>query len=531
MAKQKKQTFIQGILILMFSQVLVKILGLIYKLYLTNKDQFGDTGNAIYSSGFQIYALLLTVSSVGVPNAVAKVISEKMSIGDEYGAKRILKIAFVIFTIIGFISSLTLLLNAKYIAIYMLNISQAELTLKILSPAIFFVSALSVFRGYFNAKGNMKPTANSQTLEQLVKTIFTIGIVEYIYKYNNTNTTEMMAAGATLATTLATIISFLYVVLYYQKENSYKKINYIYKKEKISKIIRNIFIVAMPITITAILGTINKNIDSFTVVRGLKNFLSEEEATRQYGILSGKIDALITLPMSLNMALSTSLVPTISAAKASNCLQKVENKIKFSILLSILIALPCTVGMIIFANPILKLLFPKASSGTFIFQISAISIFFVLINQTITGILQGVGKQLTPVISLTIGVIIKLICNLVLIPIDTEKFILGGTAGASIGTVMCYMVAMLINVYVLNRTLKFKYSKVEFIIKPLLCTLVMGLSAIYIYKFLINTMQERFCTLFSIVFAIIIYIFMIIVTQITKDIKVSKPLILQRKTN
>ena len=96
----------------MFSQIFVKILGLIYKLYLTNKDGFGDAGNAIYSSGFQIYALLLTISSVGVPNAVSKLVSEKLSIGDEKNAKRIFKIAFCIFAFIGFFSSVILFITA-----------------------------------------------------------------------------------------------------------------------------------------------------------------------------------------------------------------------------------------------------------------------------------------------------------------------------------------------------------------------------------------------------------------------------------
>ena len=92
-----KESFMQGVLALMFSQVLIKLLGLVYKLYLTNKEGFGDAGNAIYSSGFQIYALLLTLSSIGVPNAISKLVSEKESVGDHKGAHRIFKIAFVLF--------------------------------------------------------------------------------------------------------------------------------------------------------------------------------------------------------------------------------------------------------------------------------------------------------------------------------------------------------------------------------------------------------------------------------------------------
>lgn len=456
MKTYKKQTFIQGIITLLFSQVLIKILGLIYKLYLTNKQGFGDSGNAIYSSGFQIYALLLTISSVGVPNAISKLISEKLSIGDEKNANRIFKIAFIIFAFIGFVSSVLLYFSAKYIAVNIIEIPEAELTLQVLSPSIFFVTVISVFRGYFNAQNNMKPTAYSQTLEQLIKTIFTIGIVEYICMYINVdNKTEIMAAGANLATTIATIISYIYLFICYKNYKVIKINNKEFKKDKIDKIIKNIFIVSMPITISVVLGTINKNIDSITVVRGLKSFMSAEDAKIQYGILSGKVDTLVTLPMSLNTALVTSLVPAISSAKARNNIKEVKNKIKFSLIITFIVGILASFIIIVFAGNILQILFPNASSGKFILQISAISIFFVLMNQTINGILQGFGKQIVPVISLLIGVIIKLIINLSLVHINPNYCILGGTAGAAFGTVMCYAISMIINMYYLfNKMLK-----------------------------------------------------------------------------
>lgn len=525
MSKTKKQTFLQGILILMFSQVIVKILGLIYKLYLTNKNDFGDTGNAIYSSGFQIYALLLTVSSVGVPNAVSKLISEKVSVGDENGANKIFKISFVIFATIGLINSIFLYIFAKYIANDLLQIPQAELTLKALSPAIFFVSTLSVFRGYFNAKGNMKPTANSQTIEQFAKTILTIIIVECICCYQIKNKTEIMAAGANLATTIATVVSFLYLSVYYKKYKTKKIHNYIYNEETTYNIIKKIFIVSMPITITAILGTINKNIDSITVVRCLKNFLSESEATRQYGILSGKVDALVTLPMSLNMAISTSLVPAISAAKANKNLENIKKKVNYSLAVTMLIALPSSIGMIIFANPILQLLFPNASAGTHIFQASAMSIIFILVNQTITSILQGMGEQLIPVFSLAIGVILKLIINVVLIPINPTELAIGGITGASIGTIICYLTAMFINVYKLKKIVNIKLSKKQIIIKPLICTTIMICTAYILYNLLNNLMKTRISIIFSIFGGIIIYIFMIYISKIFKNEYIPKTLV------
>ena len=178
MSKTKKQSFMQGIMTLMFSQVIIKIFGLIYKLYSTNKKGFGDAGNAIYNSGFQIYALLLTIASIGVPNAIAKLISEKLSVGDNRGAQKIFKVAFAMFSIIGFLGSVLLFFSAKVIANKWLQIPEAELTLIILAPSVFFVSIISVLRGYFNGYENMKPMAKSQTIEQLSKTILTIFIVE-----------------------------------------------------------------------------------------------------------------------------------------------------------------------------------------------------------------------------------------------------------------------------------------------------------------------------------------------------------------
>ena len=403
MRNNRKQSFMQGIITLMFSQVLIKVLGLAYKLYLTNKEGYGDAGNAISSSGFHIYALLLTISSVGVPNAVSKLISERLSIGDERGANKIFKVAFAFFSIIGFASSAFLFFNAHYLANYVLAIPEAELTLMCLAPSIFFVSLISVYRGYFNGYQNMRPMAASQTVEQLSKMSLSILLVEIICYIFGTakDKTAIMAAASNLATTIATFISFIYLTSLYIKEGKYNN----YSKRRIRgmtnrQILKNIIIIAMPMTISAVLGALNKNIDSMTVVRSLKTFLSEEEAQIQYGILSGKVETLVTFPFSFNIAFATALVPAIASAKASKNMESARKRISFSLLVTILIGLPCSVGMIIYAEPILKLLFPNASSGAFIFQISAMSIIFVTIEQTVTGALQGLGKTYVPILSL-----------------------------------------------------------------------------------------------------------------------------------
>ena len=518
--KTKKESFMSSVLILMISQVLIKILGLIYKLYLTNREGFGDKGNAIYSSGFQIYALFLTISSIGIPGALAKLVSEKIAIGDTKGAHRIFKIAFVTFGLIGFLSSTILFLGAGYISNTLLQIPEAELTLVALSPSIFFVSISCVIKGYFTGRENLKVTANSHTLEQFFKTVLSVIIVEMVALTTGTDTT-IMAAGANLATTLATVLCFLYLYKYYSKMR--KEIAFELKRAtknkrtRIIKTIKQILSVSIPMSMTAILGTINKNIDSMTVVRGLKSFLSEEQAKIQYGILSGKVDTLVTLPMSLNMAFATALVPSISSSKAIGDIETIRKRVSFSMLISMLIGMPCMIIMILFAKQILELLFPNATSGAFIYQISCLGIIFIVLEQTISGALHGLGKMLTPAIALGIGVIIKFILNMYLIPINPSDFFLGGTAGAAISTVVCHAVALTIEFKILSKNINLKLDKNKFIVKPVIACLIMG-TITYIFNItLFQCLNEKISTILLILMCVIIYILLLIILRVFSE--------------
>lgn len=296
-----------------------------------------------------------------------------------------------------------LFLGAGMIAKQWLQIPEAEMTLVALSPAIFFVAISSVMRGYFNARQNISATARSQTLEQVFKTTLTIILVEIVAIISHAST-EWMAAGATLATTLATFAGFGYLYMFFKTKRREIareiKSTVNYKYERVKVIIKRILLVSIPIALTAIMSSINKNIDSFTVVRSLKEFMPEAEAIAQYGILGGKVDMMTSLPLSINVAFSTALVPAIAAAKAKRDKKTITKRTSFSLLTSMLIGLPCTVGMFIFAGPILNLLFPNASAGEMVLQISSLTIIFTILDQTINGALQGYGKLIIPTISL-----------------------------------------------------------------------------------------------------------------------------------
>lgn len=507
MKKQKnkvlKEGFMQAVLSLMFSQVLIKLLGLVYNLYLTNKEGFGDQGNAIYSGSYQIYALLLTLSSIGVPNAISKLVAERTAKGDHKGALRIFKIALATFAVIGLIGTLLLFLGADVIAQYWLHIPEAKYTLVTLSPAIFFVTVSAVLRGYCNGKQAMRVTAKSQTLEQVFKTIFVIIIVEIVSKVTGSNTV-WMAAAANVATTLSILMSFMYLVRFYRITRNERvkelKETINYKYQNVKTIVKRILSVSIPMSLSAIMSSFNKNIDSFTVVGGLKKFMTETDAKAQYGILGGKVDTLTSLPLALNIAFATALVPTITSAIAKGDKENATKRVSFSLMASMLIGLPCTIGMIVFADPILHLLYPMQPDGALLLQISSLTIIFTILDQTINGTLQGIGKIMVPAISLGIGMIAKLIVNLALV--SNPMF---GANGAAIGSVICHMIAFSIAFTTLRKNIKLNLKVRNFLIKPILATVIMSICSLFIYNLLLGIISQAWATIIAIIFAILVY--------------------------
>lgn len=519
--KIKKESFMQGVITIMFSQILIKVLGLIYTLYLTNREGFGDAGNAIYVSGYQIYALLLTISSIGVPNAISKMVAERLAVGDNRGANRVFKVALATFGIIGACGTVLLFAFSHIIAYNWIQIPEAELTLIALSPAIFFVSISSVFRGYFNGRRTLKITARAQTIEQIFKTLLTIVIVE-IVAYITTTSTEMMAAGANLATTIATFTSFAYMFIYYRTKRKeigneiQQTVNY--KYENVKTIIKRILMVSIPLTLSSIMTSFNKNIDSFTVKRILSTYLGSDTAQTLYGILGGKVDTVTNLPLAINIAFATALVPAISAARAQKDTETATKRVSFSLLTSMLIGLPCVVGLVVFAQPILNLLYPNANSGALLLQLVSIGVIFSILNQTISGALQGFGKVMIPAYALGAGCLVKLILNLILLRIPALN-----VYGAAISTIFCHATAFMIVYIVLKRYIKIDLSFNKFVIKPIIATGIMGVCSYTVYLLLMKNsiFIGNKATIISMLFAVIIYVLAVISLKIynEEDIK------------
>lgn len=537
----KKQTFMAGVITIMFAQIIIKVLGLVYRLVITNIEYFGDEGNGLYGAGFQIYMLLLSIATTGIPGAIAKLTSERVALGKYKEAHRIFKVSFVLFACIGLIGTSILFFGAKYIATTLIGNPAVEGVLVALSPSIFFVAISAVIRGYFNGMYNMKATSNSQMLEQLFKSLLTIGIVigiffvfttnpaslAEIFNITEENVTATMAAGANLASTISAAIGFVYLYSFYAKRkqdiwNNINKSKEEYKPESIKKMIKTILFLSIPMSLASIVSAINRNVDTFTVINGLVSAFEKEgklaadlivaEATRLYGILSGKVDMLIGLPLSLNIAFATALVPAVSEAMALGDKKTVTRRVSFSLRTTMLIGLPCAIGLCVLAEPILQLLFPNAISAEapLLLQISSFTIIFTVLNQTMNGALQGVGKIFVPAISLGCGALTKLILNLILIRIPEI-----GINGAAIGSVACHIVASIINYSVLRKNIKLDIKIGQSVIKPIIATIIMALSAIASRKlFVIMLGSSRLATVGAIVVAVLAYALSLILLQV-----------------
>ncbi len=518
MAKKKKPSFMMNVLTIIFSQVVVKLLGFAYRMVITNVDGFGDIGNGYYNYGFQIYALLLSISSVGIPNAISKLVSEKCALGNYRGAIRIFKVSLALFAIIGGAMSCLLFFGADFISTNILKAPGAVYTMQVLSPSIMFVSVSSVIRGFFMGQQNAKATSTSQMLEQLLKSTTTIIIVMLMTGAKP----EFMAAGATLATTISTVLSMIYLFGFYAAHRKGIKAKYDAApmvKETMSALAmaKSILWVSIPISLGSIVTSLNRVLDLVTVNRGLiKAFTGviqgaealEANAVTLSGILS-KTDVLINLPLAINIAFATVLVPTVAGALAVKDYDTASRRVTFSLLTSIVIALPCTAGYAVLADGILRMIYPNAPDGAVLFMMMAPTVFFSAMSQTIYGSLQGMGKIFVPAFSILCGGVVKLIVNLTLIPIPDINIY-----GAPIGSVLCQGIAFFISFYVMRKNLPVKIPYGRYYGRPLIATAVMSGAVWAVHHFGEPVLGNAMATLLAIGIGVVVYFVLIFALKV-----------------
>lgn len=532
--KKAGHSFMANVSIILFAQIMVKILGAVYRVVITNINGFGDEGLGFYNAGFQVYTVLLAISSVGIPNAIAKMVSERAALNDYRGAHRIFKTSFLMFTVIGLICSALLYFGSDFVALNIINMDGAQYTMRALSPSIFFVCISSVMRGYFQGLNNMKATSYSQILEQIFKCTLTVLFVVLAMGMKP----EIMAAWANFASSTATLCSFIYLVIFYNKNKKWLTENINASTgDTISlatgRLMKSVLMLSIPISLASIITSVNRVIDLATITRcieiafsngipavnGLKAISNPTAAELNNAavVLSGilsKSDTLINLPLALNTAFSTVLVPSISGALATGNIKEATSKTSYSMLISILLIIPCAFGYIALAKPIYSLIYPNASLGYDLLQLMSISLIFSALSQTMAGALQGLGKVFVPAIGILVGSIFKIIINILLIRIPSINIY-----GAAIGSIVCQFLAFIIPLKVLTKHIPLNMGLKKYILKPVLSGLLMGAAAIGVYKLLMMIIHSNVISLvIAIAAAALVYFACVLLMKIfTKE--------------
>lgn len=506
----KKESFLKGAFILAIAGLLVKVLGAFFRIPLGNI--ITSEGMAYYSTPYPLYVMLLVISTAGFPTAISKLVAEKTACGDKKGAHRIFTIAFKTLLVIGVITSLLLFFGARIMVDVWFKNPKAFYSMRALAPALLFVSVMSAYRGYFQGMQNMKPTAISQLIEQIFRVFLGLYLAFVLLGKGK----EIAAAGASFGATVGSIFGALFMIgVYYLNrgyiKNNIKKQKQAFPEEKTSSVIKEILKIAIPITIGAAVIPVMNLIDTGLVMRRLLEAgFSKTQAASLFGQLNGMAITLVNLPQVITMALSMSLVPMISQSIAMNDRQKAKDSTNMALKVSSIISFPSAIGLAVLAVPIMKLLFPKepSSVGQTLFVL-ATGVVFLCTIQTLTGIFQGMGKPIIPVINLFIGAIFKIAISYSLTGIKSIN-----VKGAALGTVVAYLVAAVLNYIMLQKEMDTKFCKKEIFIKPLIASAAMGLVAKIVYEIVAKFTSNTIGTVVAILIGMIVYTILLFVIKI-----------------
>lgn len=472
-----KQTTTKGFAILSIAGIINKFLALAY--FPIQTMIVGNYGNGIISAGYKIYIFIFALSNAGVPVAISKLISERTALGDYKGAQKILRIAGLMLISLGVFFCSVMLVGAGWIS-KQIEQPNAKLMLLALAPTLLFTSISAIFRGYYQGRQNMIPSALSQVIEQALNSVLTVVFAALLIKYG----IKIAAAGTTIGTSVGALGAALFLVFIYKKNkrqriNEIKGSNFIGPKVTNTEVIKQILAYALP----AILGLVAINASEiidlkFGVSRMIVGGISSSHATELYGILTNQYQRILNLPLAITASLPAALIPAIAYASASKDMSLLYRKISESFKVVLIITIPSAVGLSILAKPIITLVFfsTKLNQGSDLMQIGSWVMVFIAIIYVQTATLIGVGKAYIPPANMLIGMIFKLISNYFLISIPSIN-----VKGAVIGSTLGFAITCVLNQIAIRKStgLSVKYAAISY--RPIIASVIMGLVAYSVF--------------------------------------------------
>ena len=473
-----RKTIMYGAAILSVAGIVIKILGAVFRIPLGNL--IGDEGMGYYNAVYPVYTMLVVIGATGIPVAVSRIVAEYHADNDPLGATRVLRVTLGLMSVVGACFFVGIFFGAESITARLTDLSEAVYAMQAIAPALIFVPIMSVMRGYFQGLQNMKPTALSQVVEQAFRVIVGLALAYSLISGGK----YMAAAGGTFGATAGAIAGLVTLAIIYRKplkdipyrdkrENA-RLIRERSKKEPVGSIIKKVLVIAIPITIGATIMPLMYIIDMWVVPAKLSQAGFDPVTVRSmYGQLTGFAEPLMGLPKVLTQAIAISMVPTIVKAWKEKDKEFLNYNVSLGLRFALIIGLPCTVGLMILAKPVMFLLYPfqiegAAGAATALF-IFAIGIVFLSSIDALTSVLQGIGKQMIPFINIAIGAGCKFIITFFLTAIPDVNI-----KGAAIGTVTAYAVATVLNYRAVVKYTGTRFDPSLTFVRPVVSALVMG---------------------------------------------------------
>ena len=504
--------------ILAAASILVRVIGMLYRIPVTRI--IGNEGNSYYSSAFDIYTIMLLVSSYSIPLAVAKQVSARNAKGQYKNAYKVFRGAMTFAVVSGVLTMVITFLGAGFFTDKILNTPESAFALKILSPSLLILAVMGVFRGYFQGQNTMVPTAASQLLEQVVNAVVSIGAAMIFVKMGakvdailgtKTASAAYGAGGSTLGTTMGALSALLLLVFMFLRgrKKMMKRIanDESTEEESSSDIMKILILTIIPVVMSTAIYNISGIIDqgvykSISSTQGMEGTLIDVS----WGIFSGKFKTLTNVPIAIANALVASTIPGLTMCMVDKKYKEARRKIHMSMRFTMVLTIPCMVGMGVLAGPILELLYndpdPNAvAMAVKMFHVGVISIVLYAISTLSNGVLQGINQMRLPVIHSAISLVLHLIALYFML----TKFNMG-IIGVIYANNLFALLMCIMNGFAIRRYIGYRQEVMKTFVIPGIAAIIMGVAVYGIY-FILNLIfkSNAISTLVSIGCGVLVY--------------------------
>lgn len=501
----------QGAVILMVASLVVKVIGAFFQIPLQNMIG-GESSPAfgLFSAAYRIYSAMLVISTVGLPAALSKMVAEATAYGREREVRRIVRVAGGIFIPVGALATVVLFFGAETFAGWIKS-PDARLAVMAIAPSVLMVSILSVFRGYYQGRANMVPTAVSQVIEAMGKLFAGLGLAWYAMQrgMDDPVVAAMTVLGVTLGEVAAAAYMLVQAAVTQRRGRTVRVLNDTVRPS--GQLARTLLSLSIPITISSAVMSLTDLIDVALISARLQSpavGMAAEEAITTYGIYTGQAINFFNLPQTLITALAVSVLPTIASARAAQNFTKVSKTLSTALRLTLMITLPAGAGFLLLSAPILRLFYSEGTAlGGELMAILGFAVPAVALVAITNAVLQAFGRIDLPLISMFLGAVVKIFGDYFLIGMPELNI-----AGAPISTAVCYWLIALINLFHISRLSHALPPLGRTVGRPLAATIGMGAATYICYAGLTRLLEaapgsavDKLITLVTIAVAVLVY--------------------------